>query len=198
MIGQVPFKPLGVFKELFLNPGLSVTYTNLAAWAEEAGYTKLAALSKGASELTEEVEAEFNRMCIGPYKLVVVPYETVWVTGSKKLNGPVGASVADFYASAGLSSASKLNEFPDFFGNELEFVYFLEVVAEEKSKEENSAALVKEIHGLANAFRTEHLNKWFDPFLTALAQHTTHDFWKEASNVLKEILQEQVTQMSPN
>ena len=106
---------LEVFKDLFLKPGLPSTCSNLQLWAQSSGYPALAEEAKEAALHPEETEAEFNRLCIGPYRLIVVPYESAWVTGSRKLNGPVAEDVANFYAAAGLSSASLLNELPDFF-----------------------------------------------------------------------------------
>ena len=101
-------KMLEVFKDLFLKPGLPSTCSNLQLWAQSSGYPALAEEAKEAALHPEETEAEFNRLCIGPYRLIVVPYESAWVTGSRKLNGPVAEDVANFYAAAGLSSASLL------------------------------------------------------------------------------------------
>lgn len=114
-------KTLEVFKDLFLKPGLPSTYSNLQLWAQSSGYPALAEEAKEAAQHPEETEAEFNRLCIGPYRLIVVPYESAWVTGSRKLNGPVAEDVANFYAAAGLSSASLLNELPDFSAMNLSF-----------------------------------------------------------------------------
>lgn len=178
-------KTLEVFKDLFLKPGLASTYRNLSDWAERSGYPALAKEAADASAAPEETEAEFNRLCIGPYRLVVIPYESAWVTSSMKLNGPVAADVANFYASAGLTSASMFNELPDFFGNELEFLYFLEAVAEETRQKEHSEQLLKEIEGLSKSFRSEHFDKWYEAFLNAIAENTDQSFWKEASEALK-------------
>ena len=178
-------KMLEVFKDLFLKPGLASTYRNLSDWAERSGYPALAKEAADASAAPEETEAEFNRLCIGPYRLVVIPYESAWVTSSRKLNGPVAADVANFYASAGLTSASMFNEQPDFFGNELEFLYFLEAVAEETRQKEHSEQLLKEIEGLSKSFRSEHFDKWYEVFLNAIAENTDQSFWKEASEALK-------------
>ena len=89
-------KMLEVFKDLFLKPGLPSTCSNLQLWAQSSGYPALAEEAKEAALHPEETEAEFNRLCIGPYRLIVVPYESAWVTGSRKLNGPVAEDVANF------------------------------------------------------------------------------------------------------
>lgn len=67
-------KMLEVFKDLFLKPGLPSTYSNLQLWAQGRGYPALAEEAKEAVQHPEETEAEFNRLCIGPYRLIVVPY----------------------------------------------------------------------------------------------------------------------------
>ena len=134
---------LEVFKDLFLKPGLPSTCSTLQLWAQSSGYPALAEEAKEAALHPEETEAEFNRLCIGPYRLIVVPYESAWVTGSRKLNGPVAEDVANFYAAAGLSSASLLNELPDFFGNELEFLYFLDALFDEVRGKGNKSSCSK-------------------------------------------------------
>lgn len=45
--------------------------------------------------------------------------------------------------------------------------------------------LLKDIQGLSEAFRTEHFDKWYEPFLDAIAENTNQSFWKEASAALK-------------
>lgn len=178
---------LGVFKELFLNPGKAGTYKNLALWASNNGYKSLAQLAEKESVQPEESESEFNRLCIGPYKLVVVPYESYWMSSDKALNGAIAADVSDFYAAAGLSSNSALNEYPDFFGNELEFLYFLEELEKEQQKL-NALQVVRDIRGLSDSFRKKHFDNWSALFLTKLADETNSEFWQQAALVLKDVL----------
>lgn len=187
-LSKVDLNTLRVFKELFLNPGREQTYRDLCDWAKLNGQSRLENLSKESAKEKDETEAEFNRLCIGPYKLVVIPYENAWRGQGKALNGRIAADVADFYASAGLSSNSSLNEYPDFFGNELEFIYFLEALREEES-EKGNFKLVKQIDDLQNAFREEHFDFWYRPFLEKLAAETRLEFWKEVSEVLCRCLQ---------
>lgn len=51
----------------------------------------------------------------------------------------------------------------------------------EKGKPEK---LLREIQGLADTFRSEHLDKWYEKFLNTLAEKSNSKFWKEASNTL--------------
>ncbi|WP_251451698.1 molecular chaperone [Parasutterella muris] len=186
-------KTFAVFKDLFLNPGLPSTYEELQSWAMEFGYKELAEEAEKAVKQPEEAEAEFNRLCIGPYRLIVIPYESAWVTASRKLNGPIAEDVANFYAAAGLSSASELNEFPDFFGNELEFLYFLSALEQELSLKGREEKLIKEVQGLSDSFRAEHFDKWYESFLKAISENTNQQFWKEAVLALnKELHRTQV------
>lgn len=95
---------LHAFKETFFQPGSPAALESLSRWARSAGHPMLAA------------EAEFNRMCIGPYRLTVPPYESVWRSHGRVLNNRYSAAVEYAFSEVGLTSHGKLNEMR-FFGH---------------------------------------------------------------------------------
>ena len=113
---------LHAFKETFFQPGSPAALESLSRWARSAGHPMLAAEAEMAARDTDAAEAEFNRMCIGPYRLTVPPYESVWRSHGRVLNNRYSAAVEYAFSEVGLTSHGKLNEMPDFFGNELEFL----------------------------------------------------------------------------
>lgn len=106
---------LHAFKETFFQPGSPAALESLSRWARSAGHPMLAAEAEMAARDTDAAEAEFNRMCIGPYRLTVPPYESVWRSHGRVLNNRYSAAVEYAFSEVGLTSHGKLNEMPDFF-----------------------------------------------------------------------------------
>lgn len=84
---------LHAFKETFFQPGSPAALESLSRWARSAGHPMLAAEAEMAARDTDAAEAEFNRMCIGPYRLTVPPYESVWRSHGRVLNNRYSAAV---------------------------------------------------------------------------------------------------------
>ena len=129
-----------VFKKLTFAPGKHETYEAILLWAKKQGEATLVDKLKGFSEKLDDLEADFNRMCIGPYRLTVPPYESVWF-GTRVMNTRRTEVVRWFYAQAGLVSNSQFfNEPADYFGYELEFIGFLACASRELSLSGNNAS----------------------------------------------------------
>ncbi|WP_324617101.1 TorD/DmsD family molecular chaperone [Shewanella psychropiezotolerans] len=125
-----------------------------------------------------ELEFDFNRMCIGPYKLLVAPYEGVHISGNHVMNTDETVRVAEFYQEIGLVIDDQFNEPADFIGNELEFLYCVHALAWEQKQASNLDASI-ELKQLANEFITKHLGNWIAPFCEGIRQHAFHNFWRE-------------------
>ncbi len=125
-----------------------------------------------------ELECDFNRMCIGPYKLLVMPYESVYRSGSKVMNTKDTVKVADFYQEIGLIIDESFNEPADFIGNELEFLYCVHALADEQRKVNNQEAVI-ELGRLGDEFLITHLGTWITPFCEGIQEHAKQAFWRE-------------------
>lgn len=156
------------FKAVTFAPGKASTYEKLLSWAKQNNKgTFVETLSDYAKQL-DDLEADYNRMCIGPYRLTVPPYESVWF-GTRVLNTRRTEVVRWFYAQFGLVSNDKeFNEPADYFGYELEFLGYLAVLIQELSRKGDSDRTAEAIDWL-NAFWAEHLGHWYDKYLQAIA-----------------------------
>lgn len=177
---------LKLLKEPVFHPGTSSVYEQLGIWAQKHDLKELSEACALAMNDTDEVEADFNRMCIGPYRLTVPPYESVWRAGKRVLNNRFSAAVQFSYEEVGLT-VGDMNEPVDFFGYELEFCYctlaFAEVHAKEGRKEQ--ADFLRQAH---SRFWAEHFGHWADQFLQAMQQDAKHPFWQAWARTLSELL----------
>lgn len=138
-----------------------------------------------------ELEFDFNRMCIGPYKLLVMPYESVYRTGSKVMNTDDTVKVADFYQEIGLVIDETFNEPADFIGNELEFLYCVHALADEQRMVDNLEA-VNELRALGEEFLRTHLGTWITPYCEGIEKHAQQAFWSEFARDMHSFITEQL------
>lgn len=156
------------FKAVTFAPGKASTYENLLSWAKQNNKGTFVKTLSDYAEQLDDLEADYNRMCIGPYRLTVPPYESVWF-GTRVLNTRRTEVVRWFYAQFGLVSNDKeFNEPADYFGYELEFLGYLAVLIQELSRKGDSDRTAEAIDWL-NAFWAEHLGHWYDKYLQAIA-----------------------------
>ncbi|MCI5851805.1 MAG: molecular chaperone TorD family protein [Sutterellaceae bacterium] len=177
-----------VFKDAPLQAGKKETYVALAEWARASGEQLLALSAEEAESDPYRAEADFNRMCIGPGRLTVPPYESVWRTGTRIMNNRFTEAVRHSYAEAGLVVNPGMKEMPDFFGNELEFLYYLTSLLEAHKKlgHEDVCDALEEA---ADRFWAEHLGHWATKFLAAIEADARATVWKEWARVLSRNLE---------
>ncbi len=168
---------LSAMKDVLFATGKPESYRKVADWATAHGNAELSSAALEAAGDVDEAEADFNRMCIGPYRLSVPPYESVWRASGRMLNNRFSAAVEHSYAELGLTVSRSLNEPCDFFAYEIEFMYCAAALAasnEDAGETENAAALVE----MFNRFWAEHLGHWAVKFLSALEDDARHPFWR--------------------
>lgn len=178
---------LRVFKEPLFHAGTPACYHAIALWAADNNQSDLARLAKDAVERIDETESDFNRMCIGPYRLSVPPYESVWRSGGRVLNNRYSAAVAHSYAELGLTISGDFREMSDYIGNELEFLFCLAGLAFH-ARSEDRGDDERELTEMYRRFWAEHLGHWVYDFLGAVQADAREAFWREWSRVLAEEL----------
>lgn len=185
---RVTFRQLaqayGAFKNVMLRPNQTSSYLDLAHWAKENGHGELEALATSASQNLIDSEASFNRLCVGPARLLVVPYESVWRSGEAILNNHFTAAVAYAYAEAGLVTAKEdANDMADYFPLELEFLFYLASleVQQRQAGQEDIANALAETHDI---FWSEHLGHWAKGFLELFIKESDSAFWAEFGKTL--------------
>lgn len=172
------------FKTVAFAPGKAQTYEALLSWARQNHKVAFAdTLSEYAGQL-DDLEADYNRMCIGPYRLTVAPYESVWF-GTRVLNTRRTEVVRWFYAQFGLVSNDKgFNEPADYFGYELEFLGYLAVLCKELTRKGETDKATEVIEWL-NTFWAEHLGHWYDKYLQAIAADSAVEIIRSWAIVLQ-------------
>ena len=128
---------------------------------------------------------EYARLFIGPGPVVVSPYESI-----HKDNEPhapallmVGSSarkVLQRYQEAGLSMADGLNEPPDHFATELEFMYYL-IKKEAAAWEADDYNEARKWRDLQISFFTMHLGDWGIDFAILIQKKTENSFYAALS-----------------
>lgn len=167
---------LKAFKAPLFQAGQQSAYEEVRAWAQAHGQSALSSAAVLAAGDVDEAEADFNRMCIGPYRLTVPPYESVWRSPNRALNDCHTAAVAYSYAELGLTVGRNLNEPADFIAYELEFLFCaasLSAEAADKGEAEPAQVYAE----IAERFWAEHLGHWAESFLSAMAKDSRHKFW---------------------
>lgn len=117
---------------------------------------------KGISLLvpfTEEAVYDFNKLFVGPGKLLAPPYEGAYRNREGLLMQEETLRVRDFYLSVGLA-VEKKNTLPDdFLGLELEFICYLLFNAAEKMAKNDLVAAEYYLNKYTDFFLT-HLSRW--------------------------------------
>lgn len=124
----------------------------------------LATLAGGeASAAVTALEAEYNRLFVGPLPPLAHPYESVYRSLGGLVMGDCTLEVLQAYAEAGYALQADLKELPDHVAVELEYMALLW----QRHEEAHSAGLTPLADGLrqqAQAFLTTHLCRWLPQF----------------------------------
>ncbi|MXR70705.1 molecular chaperone TorD [Shewanella sp. JBTF-M18] len=180
------------FKSMMFAPSDTQALAGLIAYLEqESPDSPLLIEARKFSDDASELEFDFNRMCIGPYKLLVAPYESVYLSGNHQIFTEETVKVAEFYQQIGLVIDDSFNEPADFIGNELEFLYCLHAMAAEQQTLENSEH-VEALNELAAEFLQTHLGRWITPFCEGIAKHAKQPFWQLLAHELLQFINQQL------
>lgn len=181
-----------VYKSMIFNPSSNEALAGLIEHLNANNPDSL--LLKEAEKFIDdssELEFDFNRMCIGPYKLLVAPYEGVYRSGNHVINTDETVRVAEFYQHIGLVIDEKLNEPADFIGNELEFLYCVHALADEQRSAGNIQNH-EELTAIADEFISKHLGTWITPFCEGIKHHAQQAFWREFATELHLFISQQI------
>jgi TorA maturation chaperone TorD len=140
-------------------------------------------INQNPDDLLTELKIEYARLFIGPGIPVVPPYETFY-QGKKKeeslpllMVSPAAIAVENAYRQAGIKISADLNEPPDHFATEVEFLYFLcrkEAESWARGKEEDA----KKWAEMQASFIDNHLGQWGEQFCQEVEDKSSHPFYK--------------------
>lgn len=189
---QTDFGPIAkgyqALKGMLFTPSAPESIAQLIDWLEASqANAELLVQAREYQHQLVELECDFNRMCIGPTRLLVPPYESVYRSAGSQLNTKETVAVADFYQQIGLVIDSKFNEPADYIGNELEFLFCVEALLHQQQNQANHDE-VDALNDLARQFLNQHLGLWYQSFTAGIEQHSQLPFWRSFAQTLREFL----------
>ncbi|GIU48133.1 TorD/DmsD family molecular chaperone [Shewanella algidipiscicola] len=184
-------------KGMLFTPASDESLQQLINWLEsQPRYGELLNEARQWHGSSLELECDFNRMCIGPTKLLVPPYESVYRDYGRQIHTERTVAVADFYQQLGLIPDSGFNEPADYIGNELEFLFCAEAMSYQQVQQDPQAAA--ELTLLAQTFLQHHLGTWYQDFTTGMSKHARLKFWTCYAQVLEDFLADRLGTLEIN
>lgn len=157
-----------------------------ALCAIEQQGAQLAKLEDEEARLVMEVD--YNRLFVGPGKLLAVPYESFYRSepdenGRGSICGLPMLAVKDFYARFGTTMPEGSVDYPDHIAFELEF---LSLLAQEESKcwEKGDAEGAAVFQKGAAEFRRDHLGVWAHRFADDVKAGAETDLYPALADLL--------------
>ena len=156
------------------DPALTEALAQLTAFSLELRSASL-------EEIRMVLEVEYNRLFVGPDKVLAPPYESYYRTDVaeirlKTLKGPAEQQVKEFYRTFGLVMTDAFYELADHIAVELDFLSYLNLMEARAWKAENQEE-VQRIRQGYDIFLRNHLKKWFASFAKDVATHARISFY---------------------
>ncbi|WP_280771630.1 TorD/DmsD family molecular chaperone [Salipaludibacillus daqingensis] len=137
----------------------------------------------------EDCKFDFNKLFIGPYKLLAPPYESTYLNHDKLLMRAETLSVRSFYEKANIQVDGKGQIPDDHIALELEFIAFLL----HQLNQENELTAIK---ALLEEFLNEHLGKWIDEHLDLVNKQAKTDYCKAWAIIIRRIIHLDLNRMT--
>jgi TorA maturation chaperone TorD len=141
-------------------------------------------------KLLEDLNWDYHRLFVGPYKLLAPPYESAYRNDSHLVMQEETIAVREVYQTAGLR-VKNLHTFPDdHIGIELELMYYL-------TKENYKALLEKkrekalQFLNLQKKFLDEHLSRWIPLFSGDIINNAKTGFYKGIAILTRGYIEEE-------
>lgn len=135
------------------------------------------------ADLLKGLKVEYARLFIGPGTPIAQPYETFYdknLTNESQpllMVSPAAYAVEKTYRDAGVKMSTHLQEPPDHFAVELEFLYFL-CKKESDAWEEGNIDAANKWHRTQLAFIDGHLGCWSQRFCDKILKESVHPFYR--------------------
>lgn len=135
------------------------------------------------AENTDSLEFEYNRLFVGPARLIAPPYESVYRTAERLVMGETMFDVKRAYRDLDMEIRNTLREPEDHIAIELEYIAELQkrclTTLEEHDIHELQRIVVLEI-----TFLEDHLLRWVPEFCQRITEGSRMDFFKALAEVL--------------
>lgn len=138
------------------------------------------------------LEADFNRLFVGPGKLLAPPWESYYASvrdgeGRGFLRGRTERSIADFYRENGFALPADSDVFPDHIGVELEFLALL-AAQEAQAHQDGAAEEVARLQEVELLFRERHVRTWVGDFARDVATGASTPFYRSLALLVARIV----------
>jgi TorA maturation chaperone TorD len=129
----------------------------------------------------DSIKIDYAKLFIGPYKMLVPPYGSLYIENGHRLMGDSTMEVLNFYNNEVLDL--NLKDAPDHITMELEFMYFL-IYKETEAKRKNNLKNAELYHKKQEAFWKMHLSLWIHAFVKNIEKHACTEFYKKLGYLL--------------
>lgn len=141
----------------------------------------------------EELQAEYAKLFVGPCRLLVPPYGSVYLEG-RRIMGDSTMAAIDFYEEVGVKLSEKIKEVPDHIKVQLEVMYYL-LFKESLAVQNGDEAAADEFAQWQVDFFNVHFMSWALAFTNELAEKSEHDFYLNLARVTTRFLTDEKSRM---
>ena len=124
-----------------------------------------------------ELCGDYNRLFVGPHKVLAAPWESVYFSTDRVLFQVQTLEVRNWYTRFGLQIVNRNREPDDHLGLELEFIAHLARLALEAQASNDAEQLAQMLDALRQ-FMKEHPLRWAPKCLNAIGQNSQTDFYR--------------------
>lgn len=135
-------------------------------------------------KLLATLRLEYTRLFVGPYTLIVPPYESIYREPTRTVMGTSTLDVMRRYEEAGFLLSPSFKELPDHVAVELEFLALLSG-EEAEAWERGDLAKAFRLLRLEEAFLRDHLGEWIRGFSDRLVSSTESPFYQAMAELAR-------------
>ncbi len=133
----------------------------------------------------ELLKIEYARLFLGPFKVLVPPYGSVYLEDERRVMGESTIDARKWYEGEKLDIL--LKEVPDHIAIELEFMYFLVFKQMEAIRNSDSGTAGNYLEK-QRSFLKAHLIKWVPEFADRVIDNASLAFYREVAKLTKEFI----------
>ncbi|MBI3326388.1 MAG: molecular chaperone TorD family protein [Nitrospinae bacterium] len=133
---------------------------------------------RDVAEALVELEAEYNRLFVGPMPPLAHPYESVYRSAEALVMGDCALDVLRVYAQAGVVLSAGYKDLPDHVAVELEYMALLCQRAE-VARAAGLATVVDALRQAAWTFLEHHLRRWLPQFCRRVLLGATSPYYRQ-------------------
>ena len=149
----------------------------------------LACAPKGAEQVRLELEVDFNRLFVGPGKVLAPPYESYYRSGGAqggRLRTQDEKDVKEAYRRFGLALPEDCVELSDHIAVELEFLALLHGQCVEAARQGDDAEAAR-LAKAAARFEEDHLGTWVHDFADDVRSFAQTPFYASLALLVSEM-----------